>query len=88
MTDLSIAVGARHRASQAGPALHGGLTPEDLGDPTPVEPLRVAILIPCLNEEATIAKVVGDFRRELPEAAVYVIDNASTDATAARASAK
>ena len=43
--------------------------------------------IPCLNEEATIAKVVGDFHRELPEAAIYVIDNASTDTTAARAKA-
>lgn len=42
----------------------------------------VAVLIPCYNEAATIAKVVGDFRAELPEATVYVYDNASTDGTA------
>ena len=42
----------------------------------------VAVLIPCYNEAATIAKVVGDFRAVLPEATVYVYDNASTDGTA------
>ena len=42
----------------------------------------VAVLIPCYNEAATIAKVVGDFRAALPEATVYVYDNASTDDTA------
>jgi glycosyltransferase involved in cell wall biosynthesis len=41
------------------------------------------VLIPCYNEEATIAKVVGDFRAALPEAAVYVFDNNCTDRTAA-----
>jgi glycosyltransferase involved in cell wall biosynthesis len=46
---------------------------------------RIAILIPCYNEEITIAKVVGDFRRELPSAAIFVFDNCSTDATAQRA---
>ncbi len=46
---------------------------------------RIAVLIPCLNEEQTVAQVVADFRRELPQADVYVFDNASTDATAARA---
>ena len=43
---------------------------------------RVAILIPCYNEEATIGKVVVDFSRELPGAAVYVYDNNSVDRTA------
>lgn len=43
---------------------------------------HVAVLIPCYNEEATIAKVVDDFKRELPEAAIYVYDNNSTDDTA------
>lgn len=43
---------------------------------------RIAVLIPCYNEEVTIAKVVDDFKRELPEAAIYVYDNNSTDATA------
>ena len=47
----------------------------------------IAVLIPCRNEETTIAKVVTDFRRALPDAHVYVYDNASTDHTieAARA---
>src|SRR5688572_4156931 len=44
--------------------------------------LRVAVLIPCHNEAAAISKVVGDFRRVLPTAVVYVYDNASTDDTA------
>src|SRR5437660_375610 len=42
---------------------------------------RVAVLIPCLNEEATIPKVVADFRAVLPEATIYVYDNNSTDRT-------
>jgi len=42
----------------------------------------IAVLIPCYNEEATIAKVVADFRATLPEAAIHVCDNASSDATA------
>jgi hypothetical protein len=33
---------------------------------------KVAVLIPCLNEEQTIAKVIQDFREALPEAAIYV----------------
>ena len=44
---------------------------------------RVAVLAPCYNEAATIAKVVGDFARALPEATVWVFDNNSTDDTAA-----
>ena len=40
-----------------------------------------AVLIPCLNEEQTIGKVVADFRRELPDAVIYVYDNASDDRT-------
>ena len=42
---------------------------------------KVAILIPCYNE-ATIAKEVSDFKREIPEAIVYVYDNNSSDETA------
>ena len=49
----------------------------------PAQAPRVAVLIPCLNEASTIAKVVFDFREALPDAAVYVFDNGSTDATAA-----
>ena len=43
--------------------------------------LRVAVLIPCRNEETTIAKVISDFRAALPAAIVRVFDNNSTDAT-------
>src|SRR5205814_6537851 len=43
---------------------------------------RVAILIPCYNEAATIGTVVRRFREVLPGAAVYVFDNHSTDGTA------
>src|SRR5579862_9172183 len=42
---------------------------------------RIAILIPCYNEELTIAKVVRDFRAEVPDAEIYVFDNNSTDRT-------
>ena len=42
---------------------------------------KIAVLIPCYNEAATIEKVVRDFRAALPEAAVYVYDNNSTDGT-------
>ncbi len=48
---------------------------------------RVAVLVPCYNEEAAIAKVVADFRAALPEATVYVYDNNSTDNTIAVAKA-
>ena len=47
----------------------------------------VAVLVPCYNEAVTIAKVVDDFRRVLPEATVYVYDNNSSDGTAALAAA-
>lgn len=43
---------------------------------------KIAVLIPCYNEEKTIAKVVADARRVLPEAVIYVYDNNSTDRTA------
>lgn len=48
-------------------------------------PSRVALIIPCYNEAVTIASVVADFRRVLPEARVVVFDNNSTDGTAAAA---
>ncbi len=43
---------------------------------------RIAVLIPCYNEDITIAKVIEDFRRELPDADIYVFDNNSTDRSA------
>ena len=42
---------------------------------------KIAVLIPCYNEEKTIAKVVMDAREALPDAVVYVYDNNSTDRT-------
>jgi glycosyltransferase involved in cell wall biosynthesis len=45
----------------------------------------IAVLIPCLNEELTIERVVASFHEQLPCARIYVYDNGSTDATAERA---
>jgi glycosyltransferase involved in cell wall biosynthesis len=50
---------------------------------TNIEYLKIAILIPCHNEELTIGKVIDDFHSQLPKAAIYVFDNCSTDATSA-----
>jgi glycosyltransferase involved in cell wall biosynthesis len=46
---------------------------------------RIAVLVPCYNEEATIAAVVRDFHAALPSADIYVYDNNSSDETMARA---
>lgn len=43
---------------------------------------KIAVLIPCYNEELTIEKVIKDFRKELPNADIYVYDNNSKDKTA------
>jgi glycosyltransferase involved in cell wall biosynthesis len=43
--------------------------------------MEIALLIPCYNEELTIAKVINDFRKELPELKIYVYDNNSSDKT-------
>jgi glycosyltransferase involved in cell wall biosynthesis len=69
----------------------GGLAPMAAGlthssDAALVDPElsvpRIAVLVPCHNEEAAVAKVVADFRAALPRATIYVYDNASTDRTA------
>jgi len=44
--------------------------------------MRIAVLVPCYNEEAAVATVVADFRKALPSAAIYVYDNNSRDRTA------
>lgn len=44
--------------------------------------MKIAVLVPCYNEEITIQKVIKDFKRELPEADIYVYDNNSKDKTA------
>ena len=43
--------------------------------------LRIAVLVPCYNEEAAVATVVADFRKVLPSATIYVYDNNSRDRT-------
>jgi glycosyltransferase involved in cell wall biosynthesis len=53
----------------------------EIDTPEPV----VAVLVPCFDEAATIARVVDDFRRALPSANIYVCDNNSTDDTSERA---
>lgn len=47
-----------------------------------IQESKIAVVIPCHNEEVTIGKVIDDFRRELASAVIYVFDNCSTDATA------
>lgn len=46
---------------------------------------KIAVLIPCYNEEKAIHQVVKDFKSQLPEAEIYVYDNNSKDNTAAEA---
>lgn len=43
--------------------------------------MKIAVLIPCYNEELTIKKVINDFKKELPQANIYVYDNNSSDNT-------
>jgi glycosyltransferase involved in cell wall biosynthesis len=50
----------------------------------PAQP-TIAVLIPCYQEELTIGRVVADFKRELPQATIYVYDNNCTDKTAEEA---
>lgn len=59
------------------------LKPNEAADAIPgaVAGLRLAVLIPCYNEESAIAKVVADFRAVLPTADIFVYDNNSTDRT-------
>ena len=63
---MSQVEGVTVRTPQADPAVH----------------YRVAVLVPCFNEEAAVAAVVKDFRAALPRATIYVYDNNSTDRTA------
>ena len=46
------------------------------------ESKKIAVLIPCYNEEKTVEKVVKDYKKTLPDADIYVYDNNSTDNTA------
>ena len=44
--------------------------------------MRIAVLVPCFNEEAAVGTVVADFRKALPSAEIFVYDNNSSDRTA------
>src|ERR1700694_4901237 len=44
---------------------------------------RIAVLVPCFNEEAAVATVVADFRKSLPSAEIFFYDNNSSDRTIA-----
>lgn len=55
--------------SAGNPAARPGRTPQ------------IAVIVPCLNEEAAIAKVIADFRAALPDALIFVYDNGSSDRT-------
>src|SRR5260221_9039193 len=50
---------------------------------TQIAARRVAVLVPCFNEEAAVATVVADFRKALPSAEIFVYDNNSSDRTMA-----
>ena len=68
-----LAKSTTKRASEAGAAEPG--------------PYRIAVLIPCYNEEVAVATVVKDFKAALPEATIFVFDNNSSDNTVAVARA-
>ena len=44
-----------------------------------IEHFKIALLLPCLNEELTLSQVINDFRNEIPFLDIYVFDNGSTD---------
>src|SRR4051812_32829829 len=48
-----------------------------------ISSMRVAVLVPCFNEEAAVATVVADFRKALPSAEIFIYDNNSSDRTIA-----
>src|ERR1019366_8424378 len=80
--------------SKRQPNLRGDLGMAELGQfaqqeflqVEPVQP-RIAVLVPCFNEEAAVATVVADFRKALPSAEIFVYDNNSSDRTVAVARA-
>ena len=56
------------------------------GDPNGAAP-KIAVIVPCYNEEAAIGQVIADFRAALPQAEIYIYDNNSRDRTAEVAAA-
>src|SRR6202050_2426168 len=74
-----ISTWRRRTAMSSNPSL--AQAAHDRAPQTAARQLRIAVLVPCYNEETAIAKVVADFRAALPQAAVYVYDNNSRDLT-------
>jgi glycosyltransferase involved in cell wall biosynthesis len=56
--------------------------PQEFPKAEPAQP-RIAVLIPCFNEETAVATVIADFRKALPSAEIFVYDNNSIDRTSA-----
>jgi glycosyltransferase involved in cell wall biosynthesis len=69
------------RSTWAGGRPHDGFEVLGLSSETKRDVRRIAVLVPCYNEEVTIGEVVRDFKRALPRAIIYVYDNNSTDRT-------
>src|ERR1700686_5351433 len=53
------------------------------GPALPAQAIRIAVLVPCFNEEAAVATLIADFRKALPLAEIFVYDNNSSDRTIA-----
>jgi glycosyltransferase involved in cell wall biosynthesis len=82
MTKGAVGLGRKSITARArNPAAKGAGLGIDMGR------YRVAVLVPCYNEAASVATVVQGFKRALPSATVFVFDNNSTDGTAAAARA-
>ena len=47
--------------------------------------MKIAVLIPCYNEETSIEKVINDLKKKLPQADIYIYDNNSKDKTVEKA---
>jgi hypothetical protein len=63
------------------PSIERHAAPAPRSMPATAPAPRIAVLVPCRNEASTVARVVADFRAALPDARVYVYDNASSDGT-------
>jgi hypothetical protein len=85
-TDLSFVGGTEVENDSPTLSLRG-LAVDQRGQGSSRRGVRIAVLVPCHNEAATVSEVVSGFRAALPEATVFVYDNNSTDNTADRARA-
>lgn len=74
--EATIETPARRLSSGGEAEPYVGTGPSRAGRP------KIAVIIPCYNEEAAIGRVTADFRQQLPDAEIHVFDNNSTDRTA------